>query len=250
VTQDLVIEYSLRRPDGQHHTYIVRVDRRTLSQIRPVDPNPPPWVALGFHQCANCPLAAAEHPRCPLAESLVEVVAFCRDLPSYEEVAVAVVLPERTVWTHTTAQRGLASLMGLVMATSGCPHTGFLRPMARFHLPFASEEETIFRSTAAYLLAQYFALQEGMPVDLALEGLRARYRALQVVNRHVVKRLWSAVELDSSVNALVLLDLFSKALPDTIEDELHDLRYLFDGMLGRGPDATPVVSSRAVGGER
>ena len=39
------------------------------------------------------------------------------------------------------------------------------------------------------------------------------------------------IELDASVNALIILDLFSKALPDTIEDQLEEIRYLFEPYL-------------------
>ena len=32
-----------------------------------------------------------------------------------------------------------------------------LKPMVRFHLPFATVEETVFRSVSTYLLSQYLA---------------------------------------------------------------------------------------------
>ena len=37
------------------------------------------------------------------------------------------------------------------MALSGCPVLEQLKPMARFHLPFASVEETIYRAASMYL---------------------------------------------------------------------------------------------------
>ena len=40
------------------------------------------------------------------------------------------------------------------MATAGCPWTDRLRPMARFHLPFANEAETVYRSVSMYLLSR------------------------------------------------------------------------------------------------
>jgi hypothetical protein len=39
------------------------------------------------------------------------------------------------------------------------------------------------------------------------------------------------VNKDASVNALMVLDLCSKALPDTIEDSLDEIRYLFAAYL-------------------
>jgi hypothetical protein len=99
--------------------------------------------------------------------------------------------------------------------------------MARFHLPLATEEETIYRATSMYLLAQYFRAQEGGTPDLALDGLLEIYERMHTVNMNIASRLRKAVEKDSSLNALVLLDLFSKALPDTIEYSLDEIRYLF-----------------------
>lgn len=53
-------------------------------------------------------------------------------------------------------QIGLYSLLGLVMATSGCPHLDFLRPLALHPLPFSSIHETVFRVSSSYLTEQYF----------------------------------------------------------------------------------------------
>ncbi len=55
---------------------------------------------------------------------------------------------------ETTAQQAMSSVLGLIMATAGCPWTDRLRPMARFHLPFASEAETVYRSVCMFLLAR------------------------------------------------------------------------------------------------
>ena len=50
----------------------------------------------------------------------------------------------------------IRSLIGLIMALSGCPHMEFFKPLARFHLPWASLEETTLRSASIYLLMQFF----------------------------------------------------------------------------------------------
>lgn len=86
---------------------------------------------------------------------------------------------ERTVSAETSAQQGLGSLLGLIMATSGCPHTVFFKPMARFHLPFSNESETIYRAVSMYLLSQYFTTREGAPIDAGLDGLRDIYDKIQ-----------------------------------------------------------------------
>ncbi len=225
------ITYRLSFADGAHHEVAVELDARSLALRNRPPAEPPEWTELGCEQCSNCPLAEDQHPYCPLALSLVDLVQLCKDVASYEEMEVEVETPERTTRASTTVQRGVASLMGLVIATSGCPHTTFFRPMARFHLPLASEEETIYRATSTYLLAQYFRRRRGAPFDLDLQGLVDAYRRIHVVNTHVAKRLWQAVNKDSSLNALILLDLFSKAMPDTIEDSLEEIRYLFEPFL-------------------
>jgi hypothetical protein len=225
------IKYILKLPDRPHQSISMTLDRETLALVTPPTKDPPLWTALCFQQCENCPYTPEQHPHCPLALYLVDVVELCKDLPSYETLLVEARMPSRTVITETTAQRGLASLMGLLIATSGCPHTAFFRPMARFHLPFATEEETIVRATSIFLLAQYFVRQGGGQADLDLDDLVGIYREMQIVNRAISRRLVAAVELDSSINALVLLDLFSKALPDTIDDRLEEIRYLFNTWL-------------------
>ena len=134
---------------------------------------------------------------------------------------------ERFITQETTVQRGMSSLMGLVMATSGCPHMAFFKPMARFHLPFASAEETVYRATSMYVLAQYFLQREGHQADLDLTGLREIYNNIEVVNVAVAKRLRTATEADSAINAIILLDIYTKAIPVVIEESLEELRYLF-----------------------
>jgi hypothetical protein len=134
---------------------------------------------------------------------------------------------ERFITQETTVQRGMSSLMGLVMATSGCPHMAFFKPMARFHLPFASAEETVYRATSMYLLAQYFLHKEGHPTDLDLTGLREIYNNIEIVNVAVAKRLRTATEADSAINAIILLDIYTKAIPVVIEESLEEIRYLF-----------------------
>ena len=58
---------------------------------------------------------------------------------SSERIRLEVTTTDRFVAQDTSAQKGISSMMGLIIATSGCPHTAFLRPMARFHQPLAGE---------------------------------------------------------------------------------------------------------------
>jgi hypothetical protein len=196
----------------------------------------PAWTELGFQQCDNCPLSTSQVPHCPMAVRLVPLVELFGKVRSYEEVSAKVESEERTVTKRTTVQRVLRSLMGLLSATSDCPHVAFLKPMAHFHLPFSSAEETIYRVASMYLLAQYFRRQQGQPADPGLDGLKAHYHELQQVNAAMARRLAeiSAHDQesngDSSVNALVLLDVFAQSLPDSIDAQLEELRPAFQNL--------------------
>jgi len=85
--------------------------------------------------------------------------------------------------------------------------------MARFHLPFADVDETLYRATSMYLLAQYFRQQEGKAGDFELEGLKHIYDNIQLVNAAVADRLRAATKTDATVNAIIILDTFAQAIP-------------------------------------
>jgi hypothetical protein len=220
--------YHFQFPDGR--TESLQVGPAVPGQVQA---DLPPWTELGFHQCSNCPLSTANTAHCPMAVRLVPLVALFDKVRSYDDVAAQVESEERTVTKRTSVQQVLRSLMGLLAASSDCPHIEFLKPMARFHLPFSSTEETIYRVVSTYLLAQYFLRQQGKAADAGLEGLKARYRELHQVNVGMAERL-GAIRVqdgDSSVNALVLLDLFAHSLPDSIDAELEELQPAFQELL-------------------
>lgn len=224
---DLSIDYRFEFDDAEGWSYRLVLDPKSLEQRRPPPSAIPRWADLDFHQCSNCPLSPVGNAHCPAALSLVDLVERTATLTSHDQVSVTVQTPERTVTTTTTLQRGLSSLAGLVLATSGCPRAAFFKPMARFHLPLADEDETIYRATSMYLLAQYFLHRDGRPVDLELDGLSGIYGALQTVNRALAERLRAACEQDAAVNAVILLDAFAKAMSLSIREHLTELRHLF-----------------------
>lgn len=223
--------YRFTLPDGRQSTFDVRLDAVTLDLARPASGPHPAWTALDFEQCPHCPLACKTHPHCPLASCLADVVDACQALVSYDTFSFEVTTQERVISGQTTAQRGISSLMGLLGATSGCPHTEFFKPMARFHLPLSSDEETIYRAASAFLLLQYFRRKNGQAADLDLKGLQGIYRNIHRVNEAMAGRLRAAAREDSSLNALILLDYFAVLLPDSIESSLKDIRYLFDPLM-------------------
>jgi hypothetical protein len=223
----MTIRYYFTLPEGVREVFNLQFDAHELEIVGTMPDAMPSWTKLDFNQCPNCLLTPDTHPHCPLAAHLVNIVERFEGLVSYSEIQVDVMTAERFITQETTVQRGMSSLMGLVMATSGCPHMAFFKPMARFHLPFASAEETIYRATSMYLLAQYFLLKEGHDADLALTGLREIYNNIEVVNVAVAKRLRTATEAESAINAIILLDIYTKAIPVVIEESLEEIRYLF-----------------------
>jgi len=225
------IRYCFTLKDGSQEIFDLRLDETTLELQGNRPENPPSWADLNFHQCPHCPLTLDTHPRCPLAENLVNIVEPFDRLLSYDQVHVDVTTEERLISQDTTAEEGISSLMGLVIATSGCPHSAFFKPMARFHLPLPNPAETIYRAASMYLLAQYFIKQAGRDADLELKGLSEIYRNIQIVNASTAKRLRLATETDSSLNAIVLLDMFAKTLSHAIDASLQEIRYLFEPFL-------------------
>ncbi len=142
---------------------------------------------------------------------------------------ISVTTQERTYVKEAPAQRGLASILGLIMATSGCPVMNFLKPMARFHLPFSTSEETIIRSTSMYLLSQYFVAKKGGKPDISLDKLNRAYADIQQVNLGICNRIATVVKKgEATSNAVIILDTFSQLLNMEIEDKLDSLQSLFE----------------------
>lgn len=207
----------------------IHLDAETLERIDTLihSNDLPAWTRLEIHQCPHCPLRSETHSHCPLAACLADIITRFDGVVSYDELDVEVITAERRVLQHTTAQNAISSLMGLLCATSGCPHTAYFKPMARFHLPLASEQDTIFRATGMYLLAQYFLKNEGQAADMELAGLTKIYDILHTLNVHLAQRLRDATQTDSSINAVILLDMFANALPFVIEERLDEIRPMF-----------------------
>ncbi len=224
------IHYTFKLPDGSKETFSLRLDPDRLTLPLRQEDTLPDWCRLSFHQCPNCRDMEGEK-WCPAAARLSKIVRRFSALLSYEEIQLKVVTAEREIYQQTTIQRAIASYMGLVMAASGCPHTAFLRPMARFHLPLANDRETMYRAFSMYALAQFFIAKENETIDMEFQGLKKAYEDLATVNKSMIKRLRAASEKDSSVNALVNLDLHARIIPLVFEESLEELRTLYAAYL-------------------
>jgi hypothetical protein len=219
------IRYRFDLPDGSQKFLDFTFDARDFRLSNPAPAAPPFWTDLTFNQCANCPLNAAEHPHCPAALQMAAAIEPLEALVSIDTVGVTVTQSERTIYAETTAQQAMSSVLGLIMATAGCPWTDRFRPMARFHLPFASEAETVYRSIGMYLLAREMTGASHLHGFAALEEL---YENLHVVNRDMSRRLGAATRTDPARNAMALLDASTTLLPAALESSLEELKPLFD----------------------
>jgi hypothetical protein len=222
------IEYLFRFKNGDTREIPLLLDENTLALLSEIKLTPPSWSELTFHQCSVCPLDPGLHPHCPLALHLSEIVNTFQGYDSYENVTVEVNDSRRRYLKETSLQNGLGPLMGIIMVTGGCPVMDPLRPLVRFHLPFASMEETEFRIVSMYLLAQYFRQKKGKKPDWSLDELQVIYNKVQDVNKCFAQRLRFATTKDASVNAIVILDCFAKGVPFAVQTTLRDYEKHFE----------------------
>jgi len=223
----ITIQYTFQLSWDRQEVFELEIDEERMELKGRFSKDLPDWTQLDFKQCSICPLDVDTHPRCPAASHIANIVTRFSDILSYDEVHVKVVTKERQISQDTSAQAGISSFMGLVMATSGCPHMAFFKPMARFHLAVANEHETLYRSASNYLLAQYFAAKDGKKADLALDGLKKIYENVKLVNSGILDRLRTVAEKDSSLSAVVTLHMFAEVVLFNIEESLEEVRYLF-----------------------
>jgi hypothetical protein len=221
------IQYRFALPDGNEEFFDLSLDATTIELLDNIPAQLPRWTALDFHQCPHCQLLLDLNPHCPLAANLARIVPRFNSFVSFETIALQVKIGRKTISQTTTVQAGVSSMMGLVVAACGCPYTQFLKPMAFFHLPLASEEETVYRATSMYLMAQHFIARQGGEFEHDFTGLIKIYNDIHTVNVATAKRLRAASESDASVNAIIILDMFAKALPYAIKESLEEIGHLF-----------------------
>jgi hypothetical protein len=219
------ISYRFDLPDGSQKSVEFNFHAADFRLANAPPADPPFWTELEFNRCANCPLHAAEHAHCPAALQMASAIEPLAALVSFDTVGVTVTQAERVIYAQTSAQQAMSSVLGLIMATAGCPWTDRFRPMARFHLPFASEVETVYRSVCMFLLARELADARDSHGFATLEIL---YENLHVVNRDMSRRLGAATRADPARNAMALLDAYTTLLPAALESSLEELKPLFD----------------------
>lgn len=225
VARGTAVEYVIALPDQVERRFMVELDRPRVPSR--VGARLPSWTELEYEQCPNCPLTRAESPHCPPAVDSLHILSAFRDALSYSDCSVRVRTGEREFVKACDIQTALRSLLGLVMATSGCPHLSSLRSLAASHLPFSNLQETVYRTTANYLLGQFFVHRRGGAADLDLVELRAFYARLELVNRSFLERVRVASTGDANLNALVNLLSVSMLVGFSLEEGLSRLESLF-----------------------
>lgn len=185
--------------------------------------NLPGWTRLEHCQCSNCPLKASDSPQCPAALEMLPVVNEFQAEDAYQKVDVVVTDDRRIYSKSTTLEEALRSLLGLKMATSGCPVLSELKSMAVHHLPFASNDEFIMRSVSHYLLQQYLAKRNHQEPDWDLKGLVERNQRLQLVNQALWQRIHSVCKGDSNLKALLNFFSMASSVSFSLESQLRKL---------------------------
>lgn len=102
-------------------TFGLELERKTMGLLRKSDEPPPAWADLSCQKCRNCPLSEEEHPHCPIAVNVVELVDFFRQVTSHGPVDVRVSTNERSYVKQTTMSNALTSLFGVCRVMAGYP---------------------------------------------------------------------------------------------------------------------------------
>jgi hypothetical protein len=218
----VTFRYAFRFLNGEETVVNIALDPKTLDLIEPAILPGARSSALGVCQSAQCPLKRDEQPTCPAVVGLEDIVKLFGGHRPEEQVEVSIDAESRTYMKRTSLQQAVTSLVGILMVASGCPVLGKLKPMVRYHLPFATLEETQCRVIGMYLLAQYLRARQGQSPDWKLRNLVQMYKDIQAVNEHFVKRLSHGSTQDPSLNALVILQAFSYAIAFSIDRNLLD----------------------------
>jgi hypothetical protein len=222
--------YKFLFKNGEEQEFNIELDRFSLNLIQKGDPYCPKWTKLNCCKCPNCTLDGRKHEYCPIAVNLEDVVDYFSVFLSSEPVEVIVTTHDRTYSKQVDLQQGVSSMIGIYMVTSECPIMEKLKPMVRFHLPFATMEETMYRAISMYLVSQYFSHRHGGKAEWDLKKLYEAYENVKIVNKSFLKRLKTIDTKDSNLKAVVVLDYFAKIVNFSIDSKMvDDLYYLFEG---------------------
>ena len=221
------ITYEFRLKDGIKKTFRIRLDPVTISFLPGEQIEKTIWMRLGYLQCECCPLEEKDFPYCPIAVNMGKLCEEFKNIPSFDKCVVRCTTIERTYTKKTSIMEGLASVFGIIMATSDCPVMSFFKPMARFHLPFSTIQETVFRVASIHLLKQYFECRDAGRTEFDLESLNEHYRKVRMINEGLMARLSRVVKKDADKNAVNILHSLCQILSREISFSFNSVEYLF-----------------------
>jgi hypothetical protein len=212
------VTYLFRLESGDEHRFDVELDRPAAQGAAGL----PAWTALAANTCPHCPLPKTPGAVCPAAADLAPVVKRFSALASIVRAEVRVITAVREVRKDTDVQTALSGLMGLILATGGCPILHRLRPLAQTHLPFLTETEMVYRMAAMQLFGCFL---RGEPASF--DGLHHFFDDLDTLDKAFAERLRLAAEKDASLNALMVLHARAMIASLSIDQELERIRRWF-----------------------
>lgn len=221
----IVYKFSLN--NGQKKFFNILLNPETISIIQHQSEPLPDWAKLEYHQCECCPLETLGNPYCPVAVNISNIVEEFKDSVSYDECLVTCSTPERTYLKKTSIMEGISSILGIIMATSNCPIMDLFKPMARFHLPFSTSDETTVRSASMFLLRQYLEYGNDNADNINLNKLEQHYNKVNKVNVGIFKRISSLGSKDADKNAIIMLHSLSQIFSLEINYNLESIAHLF-----------------------
>jgi hypothetical protein len=213
---DGVVRYNFQLKDRE-----VVFDVETAPHGVESDAEFPDWARLEHRQCACCPLKASDCKYCPVATRMHGLLEAFSENKSTERVQVTVETPARNYSHECDLQVGINSLMGLMMATSGCPVLKQLGAMASFHIPFCSTRETLHRTVGSYLTKQYFVQLDGGEPDWELKHLKELYGVLEGLNQDFSKRIQDSSRSDAVSNAVIMFFATSVVVASSLDQQLQ-----------------------------
>ena len=205
--------------------------RKGFPWLKRTDDTPPEWAELEFYQCSNCPLNSTLTRHCPIAANLSGIAQQFREVAGADKALVTVKIKERSYFKSGSIQEGLSPMLGIIMATSGCPIMEPLKPMVRYHLPFASLDETVYRMISMFLVAQFLRSQAGKKPEWQLDPLSQIYGEVKKLNKDFGQRMRAAARSDANIHALVKLNVFAVMVPIEAKKILKQIAPSFSSYL-------------------
>ncbi|MCF7858574.1 MAG: hypothetical protein K9N07_04530 [Candidatus Cloacimonetes bacterium] len=226
---NLKFTYTFYWGNGTQRVFEINLDPESFTLQHEPYNDLPNWTDLDFNQCPNCRLKKERSQYCPVAANIIGISEFFKDFKSFENISVKIKTPEREYSKKASLQQGASSILGIIMVTSGCPILIQLKPMVRYHLPFATIDETIYRAVSMYLVKQYLKNKKGEKPDWELTGLLDMYNDIHKVNKAFYERLSFLKGFDANANALIILDNFANYINFSLDkNKLTKITKLFN----------------------